>query len=729
MGAVYRQLLVVASVLLALITGTVAWEAWRIEQDRIAQFRLELLHLSEILDETLSQQLQSLDSVLLILRAQQQDGDSDLARMVALMRQGPLQGVDVHVNLIGRDGRIEFSDIPGAAGESSRADSPQFLAFAKGGADQLYIGDPVLERSTRHWVLPLARPLLAADGSFRGVVEVLLPPEQLTRFLQPLDIGADTIMSVVSMRGQLLSRSVDLERHRDTRLSEEQLLELRQQRSGFRFAPSLVDQVERGIVHRWIADFPLLLLVSRTPELARAEVSASQSRLLLVGGTAAVLVLAALAGLARALAQRRLVETSLRDAHHRLQEAQRIAQFGSWEYELASGQLHLSDEACRIFSLDPDTPASELFQRAVDRIHPEDRETARRIYLAAVRTQASYDFNHRLLRADGRECWVHARGRVSVDDQGQPVSVAGTVQDISERRRQEAEREALNREKLLLLESTGEGIYGIDTEGRCTFINQAGARMLGYQVDELIGRSIHELTQYQHADGRHYPAADCPVFHASISGASCRHDDEVFWHKNGQPLAVEYAAHPVRDGDRVSGTVVTFSDISRRKLAELELRIAEAAFQTQEGMFVTDAQGCILRVNSAFTEITGYTAAEIVGKNPRERSSGRQDADFYAAMWARIKATGAWKGELWNRRKNGEIYPESVTITAVMGDAEHVTHYVATMHDISERKAAEEKIRSLAFVDALTQLPNRRLLMDRLQQAQAGSARSKASPA
>ena len=131
-----------------------------------------------------------------------------------------------------------------------------------------------------------------------------------------------------------------------------------------------------------------------------------------------------------------------------------------------------------------------------------------------------------------------------------------------------------------------------------------------------------------------------------------------------------------------------------------------------------------MRINNAFTDITGYTAAEIVGKNPHFRSSGHQDAAFYAAMWERIKSSGAWKGEIWNRRKNGEIYPESVTITAVKGDDASVTHYVATMHDITKRKAAEEQIHNLAFFDPLTHLPNRRLLQDRLLQARIASARN-----
>ncbi|MDO8252073.1 MAG: EAL domain-containing protein, partial [Rhodoferax sp.] len=164
-------------------------------------------------------------------------------------------------------------------------------------------------------------------------------------------------------------------------------------------------------------------------------------------------------------------------------------------------------------------------------------------------------------------------------------------------------------------------------------------------------------------------------------------------------------------------------DITERKHAEEALRIAATAFESQEGMTITDAQGVILRVNKAFTEITGYTADEVVGQNPRILNSGRQDAAFYAAMWESIARTGSWQGEIWNRRPNGEAYPVWLSITAVKGSDGIVTHYVGAFIDITGRKAAENEIRNLAFFDLQTGLPNRRLLLDRLVQALAASAR------
>jgi PAS domain S-box-containing protein len=136
----------------------------------------------------------------------------------------------------------------------------------------------------------------------------------------------------------------------------------------------------------------------------------------------------------------------------------------------------------------------------------------------------------------------------------------------------------------LLLESTGEGIFGIDLDGHCMFINRAGARMLGFEPPEVLGCNMHELTHHSHADGSHYPDTDCPIFNAFRQGLPCRIDTEVFWRRDRTPFAVEYSSHPIIDGVMVRGAVITFVDITERKRAadalhkaknELELRVGE----------------------------------------------------------------------------------------------------------------------------------------------------------
>jgi diguanylate cyclase (GGDEF)-like protein/PAS domain S-box-containing protein len=165
-------------------------------------------------------------------------------------------------------------------------------------------------------------------------------------------------------------------------------------------------------------------------------------------------------------------------------------------------------------------------------------------------------------------------------------------------------------------------------------------------------------------------------------------------------------------------------DITERKQVEEELRIAAIAFETQEGMLVTDADGIIVRVNQAFTHLTGYTSAEAVGKPLAMLKSERHDDAFYLNLWSSLQHKRHWQGEIWNRRKNGKIYAEWLTMSAVCAPDGSITHYVGTISDITHNVEAEAEIHRLAYYDPLTLLPNRRLLLDRLGQALVASKRS-----
>ncbi len=253
-----------------------------------------------------------------------------------------------------------------------------------------------------------------------------------------------------------------------------------------------------------------------------------------------------------------------------------------------------------------------------------------------------------------------------------------------------------------------------------TFVSEQAERLLGYPAKDWMKPGF--WVEHIHPDDQRWAPEFCLE-------ATRRLEPHTFEYRfltcDGRIVWLRDIVSVVSENGEPRWLRGIMIDITEQKNAEQDLRIAATAFETQEGIIVTDNNKIILRVNHAFTEITGYTAKDVIGKTPKILSSGLQDEDFYIAMWDAINHTEKWKGEIYNRRKNGEIYPQHLTITSVRDQSGTVANYVATLNDISVRKEAEEEIKQLAFYDFLTGLPNRRLLLDRLNQALASSARSK----
>ena len=266
-----------------------------------------------------------------------------------------------------------------------------------------------------------------------------------------------------------------------------------------------------------------------------------------------------------------------------------------------------------------------------------------------------------------------------------------------------------------ILETTLDGFWRVDDQGSLLDVNPTYSDQSGYKREELLGMKISQLEAKENAAEtaehiRHVVENGHDQFETRH-----RRKDGSIWH-----VEVSTTYRNIAGGHMF----VFLRDITARKQAEEELRIAATAFESREGMVITDANSVILRINPAFTEITGYTADDVVGKTPRLLKSNRHDADFYRTMWETINRTGGWQGEVWDRRKDGEEYQKWLTISAVKDEDGAVTHYIGAQYDITERKQAEEKINELAFFDQLTGLPNRTLLMDRLKQTMTASSRS-----
>ena len=234
------------------------------------------------------------------------------------------------------------------------------------------------------------------------------------------------------------------------------------------------------------------------------------------------------------------------------------------------------------------TRAEAVGQALAETIIPEAYRDAHRRGLAHyLQTGEGPVLNQRIeiaaLRRDGTEFPIGI-AIVPVHSQ-EGVSFSAFVRDITETKRAESERIRLDNSNRLLLESTGEGLFGLDINGSCTFFNRAAARMLGIAPEATLGRNMHRLTHHSRADGSPYPAEECPIYRAFQTGQSCRMDDEVFWRGDGTSFPVEYSSSPILEDGVLKGAVVTFADITRRKQAEEDLRrakdAAEAASRTK----------------------------------------------------------------------------------------------------------------------------------------------------
>lgn len=270
------------------------------------------------------------------------------------------------------------------------------------------------------------------------------------------------------------------------------------------------------------------------------------------------------------------------------------------------------------------------------------------------------------------------------------------------------------------------GMALVALDGRFMDVNRALGKILGYEEDELKALTFQEIT---HPDDL---ADDLKNVKKLLDGEiNSFQMEKRYIRKNGQIVWTQLTGSLLRDGEgKPLHFIAQVENITNRKAAAEQLKLSAEVFEgSSECIVITDADECILTVNKAFTAVTGYSPEEVMGKTPRLMSSGRHDPEFYRKMWETLLATGHWQGEIWDRRKNGEVYPKWASISAVRDGAGNPVHYIGIFSDITERKAAEAQIEFLAYHDALTELPNRRLALDHMELALAYADRAETKAA
>ena len=369
--------------------------------------------------------------------------------------------------------------------------------------------------------------------------------------------------------------------------------------------------------------------------------------------------------------------------------------------------------------LEQNTRAQEMFgytsEEAIGRmgtewIAPEDRARVMNNMISGY--EMPYEANG--LRKDGSTFPAILRGKM-MHYKGRLVRVTA-MGDITERKLAETALVESEANLRAIFEAEPECIKIIAADGLLLQMNPAGLKMIeADSFGDVAGLAVRDLIAPE------YREAFDSMHRRVLDGESLQLEFEIVGLKGGRRWMHTHAV-PLLDHGKLVQLAVT-RDVTERKQAQEAQRIAATAFESLQGMIVTDAQRVVLRVNKAFTEITGYSSEEAVGSTPRLLSSSRHDANFYATMNESLAKEGSWQGEVFNRRKSGEVFPEWLNISTVKDDAGQVTHYVAIFTDISDRKLAADQIENLAFYDPLTKLPNRRLLMNRLDQVLTVGAR------
>ena len=650
------------------------------------------------------QRLQLAQIALKQLKASQPLAASTVnAMLTAQIKDQPYLG-DMWV--LDRQGRVVFDTHPGTEG-LNLADRDFYSVFLTQPNTEFYLDTPVLSRRTGRLQFSVSRPLRSASGQLEGVLVAALEPSYFEALWRTVDLGDDGAVSLLRLDGTMLMRSPLVQSTIGKSFKHRTLFTtmLPRAANGVFTDTSSVDGVRRIFAYRTLPGRENMVLAVG---VSHAFVLAAWYQLLALtlsiwGATAVVMgVLFRLLGQTW---QRRLradhVAHENELAWRTMFDSSPVAQM----LQLPFAEIvNVNDQFVKLLGY----ARSELVGSLVNDLALRVPDALSEHFLATLKADARVqelelhvrckDGSQRLVLISNCTAMWHGK-----------LHHLHSLVDITEHRR--VAEEALIGQKALEKISQGVLIAGPD---RLTLsVNRAFEVLSGYTSAELVGQS-RAFLQGPLTDSdtvaRMRQALDA---HEAFTGEvlNYRKDGTLYWS--------ELSITPVlNSAGELAFFVGVHQDITQRKAQEVQLRLTEQVFnQSKEAFTVTDAQGNIVKVNKAFTEITGYSEAEVLGKNPRMLASGMQDAAFYKAMWSDIVTHGLWAGEILNRHKDGAIYPERLTISVMRDGQGETTHFLGSFNDLSREKAAERRIQRLSHFDPLTGLPNRALLQDRTAHA------------
>lgn len=387
---------------------------------------------------------------------------------------------------------------------------------------------------------------------------------------------------------------------------------------------------------------------------------------------------------------------------------------GFWLWNVSGDEFRLSRQLKQFLGFSEDEIAHR-FDAWVDQLHPDDKhDVLIMLQRNLLDPHSGRGMEFRLRCKNGDYKWINARS-LSFDftEFGGSLFLVFLHVDISEYKHNEEVLKVSEHRFRDIVDSTDGIVWEADVSTlNFTFVSEKAERLLGYPVEEWLTPNF--WVDHIHPEDQTWAPQYCLAYTLRLE----QHDFEYrFIAKSGETVWLRDIVNVVAENGQPRWLRGVMIDITKAKLAEEELRFAALVFQnSDQGMLVSDANNCIIAVNHAFTQITGYKLDEVKGKNPSMLSSGRHDKAFYREMWQSIQAAGSWHGEIWNRSKSGVELPVNLTIHTIKNDDGSVHRHVAMFSDKTEQKRFEELLWDRANIDSLTRLPNRQLLHYQLDQ-------------
>ena len=586
----------------------------------------------------------------------------------------------------------------------------------------LYIGNPTLSAVDQKWIVPVTYPVVKPGGEL-VVIAAILDFDHIARLFELQRDKPNGSITILKTDGVSLIRSPAIEGAIGKSIAKapdfiEHLSVI--ERGQYRVKGAF-DGVDRLISHASLKHYPLIIAVTSSIDDALAPWRRElwETITLILFFTVTTLLLTR-----RFMRLDQEYRARLTYSDQRSRDFSLTASDWFWETDAEHRFIYFSDNFDQVYQ---GNMAHFLGKSRRDLLEKDQLNPPEMIaeHLAQLDAHVPFrNLEYRTRGSDGSIRWTSVSGLPHIDADGRFLGYRGTASLITERKLAEEALHESEKHIRLLFNSGNDPIFVYEADslsgapvGHLLEVNDMACFRLGWSREELLRMRPEDILAPE--------AAKHPAPNVKLAFNREAVYESVLLTRDGKIIPVEFNAHLFERYDKAMVFAMA-RDITQRKESERSLRLAASVFaSTQEGIMITDADNRIVDVNKSFTRITGYSRESVLKLNPRLLKSSHQSQEFYSDMWRTVTAEGHWQGELWNRRQDGQLYAQRLTISVVKDEQGQVMNHLGVISDVTVEKRQKELLEKTAHFDALTGIPNRVLLTDRMHQALAQTLRSR----